>query len=430
MADLTNHFNKVNELLNDWDGVGLSHELSMTELITSILNSINHNSHSGMSNQKKQQIQAKVNQIKKIDLVVKRQQDIDTLCANKIQHNYNEIVAYRLRSISSLLDSKYYDAFRYLIEAINSFVKVFELWSQNILWRLSLDLRLMAELAALNVGSTNDSSNSNNNTIDYFEEASRTLLSKCFQAANADRTANLAESKKNAALGVVNQLFQIYFKINNLKLCKNLIKTMESPGFPALESYPLNQVITYRFFNGRLSVFNGQYKKAQEELLYAFNKCPNDSIKNKRLILLFLVPMQLEQCKFPKKSLLEKYKLTQFIDIVQSIKSGNIKQFNECLATHQNFFISKGIYLILEKLKIIVYRNLFKKVHLITTGQRIPIGNFVSALKWMENDAIDIDETECILSNLIYNGYLKGYISHKVALVVSPTNPFPKLPLN
>lgn len=140
--------------------------------------------------------------------------------------------------------------------------------------------------------------------------------------------------------------------------------------------------------------------------------------------------MQLEQCKFPKKSLLEKFKLTQFIDIVQSIKSGNIKQFNECLSTHQNFFISKGIYLILEKLKIIVYRNLFKKVHLITTGQRIPIGNFVSALKWMENDAIDIDETECILSNLIYNGYLKGYISHKVALVVSPTNPFPKLPLN
>lgn len=39
---------------------------------------------------------------------------------------------------------------------------------------------------------------------------------------------------------------------------------------------------------------------------------------------------------------------------------------------------------------------------------------------------IDLDEVECILANLIYRGYVKGYISHtNRVLVLSKQNPFP-----
>jgi DNA-binding TFAR19-related protein (PDSD5 family) len=35
-------------------------------------------------------------------------------------------------------------------------------------------------------------------------------------------------------------------------------------------------------------------------------------------------------------------------------------------------------------------------------------------------------QVECVLANLIYNGHVKGYISHKQrVLVLSKTNPFP-----
>ena len=53
---------------------------------------------------------------------------------------------------------------------------------------------------------------------------------------------------------------------------------------------------------------------------------------------------------------------------VKSIKlpsvssEGNLLLLNEALAKHETFFIRCGIFLILEKLKIITYRNLFKKV--------------------------------------------------------------------
>lgn len=42
--------------------------------------------------------------------------------------------------------------------------------------------------------------------------------------------------------------------------------------------------------------------------------------------------------------------------------SGNLRLLNEALRTNESFFIKCGIYLILEKLKIITYRNLIKKV--------------------------------------------------------------------
>jgi len=41
---------------------------------------------------------------------------------------------------------------------------------------------------------------------------------------------------------------------------------------------------------------------------------------------------------------------------------------------------------------------------------------------------MEVDEIECVLANLIYKGYIKGYISHKHGkLVVSKENCFPAL---
>eukprot|EP01132_Coremiostelium_polycephalum_P009923 gene9923-12168_t len=432
MTEVYSHINQINDCINSENGTQLAQIISMSELLKSILYS--HPNYPSRAPTLSQQNQARCQALKKLDFQVRKITDIDNFVYskfhtgnNQLNQSYSELVSNRLQCISTLLDQNYTDSFKLYSEAVSSFLKIFELWSSPVLWKLCYDLRLLAWICNL-YSQQQQQQQESSKKLDYFEEASR-LLSKCFQSSISDRTANITESKRNSTMGVINQMFQIYFQINNLKLCKNLIKTIESQGFPPLESYPLPQLITYRFFNGRLSSFDGNYKKAQLDLLFAFNKCPNNYIKNKRLILLYLIPMQLAQCKFPKKQLLVKYNLPQFQGIVESIKSGNIKQFNQCMATYQNFFIAKGIYLILEKLKIIVYRNLFKKVHLITTGIRIPIGHFVAALRWMENDSVDIDEAECLLANLIYNGYLKGYISHKVGLVVSPTNPFPKLPL-
>ena len=42
--------------------------------------------------------------------------------------------------------------------------------------------------------------------------------------------------------------------------------------------------------------------------------------------------------------------------------------------------------------------------------------------------SMEKDEVECVLANLIFKGYIKGYLSHQHGkLVVSKGNPFPPL---
>lgn len=47
-------------------------------------------------------------------------------------------------------------------------------------------------------------------------------------------------------------------------------------------------------------------------------------------------------------------------------------------------------------------------------------------MQQLEQD-VDMDEVECILANLIYQGKIKGYISHeKKTLIISKADPFPR----
>jgi hypothetical protein len=257
------------------------------------------------------------------------------------------------------------------------------------------------------------------------EDAERSIKS-IFSLTFNDR-APLPQSKKWGALSIINNLFKIYFLLNNLRLCKNLIAYVKGPGFPELSKFPVAQYVTYNYFVGRLSMFHGDYKKAREELRIAFSKCTKRAFKNKRLILTYLIPCELLAGRLPTPELLRTYQLEEFSELVNAMRTGNLLAFNRALAGRQQFFIQKGIYLVLEKLKYLTYRNLFKKVYLIMKSSKLQIVQFRKALSWQGME-MDTDEIECILANLIFQGYIKGYISHKMGvLVVSPTNAFPSL---
>ncbi|GFS18982.1 PCI domain-containing protein 2-like [Elysia marginata] len=258
------------------------------------------------------------------------------------------------------------------------------------------------------------------------EKAAEQLMG-LFRVCASDNRAAIEDSKKWGMLNLVNQLFKIYFKINKLHLCKPLIRAIES--LPIKDKFSLSQLVTYRFYVGRKAMFDSDYKSAEEYLTFAFEKCHRDSHKNKRLILIYLIPVKMLLGSMPKSGLVRKYNLRQFLDVAQAVRSGNLLQLNEAMQKHEAFFIRCGIYLILEKLKIITYRNLFKKVYLIKDKNHlIDISSFTVALRMMGVEDIDDDETQCLLANLIFENKIKGYITHQhQKLVVSKQNPFPVL---
>jgi len=284
--------------------------------------------------------------------------------------------------------------------------------------------------------------------------------------------------KKLAALDIVNVSFKIYFRLNTLRLCKNLIRTVESRQFQSFESvrrrptlswlsslsdacglgtlrpsrstshalrrsffpfprpqFPTSQKVTYKFYEGRLAVFDENYEEAQEALTYALTHCHASAKKNIALILKYLIPVGLLLGRLPSGSLAREYGavLGPYLPIAESLRSGNVGAFYSVMQDQRNRLVKDGTYLLLEKLQASVYRRLLKQVYFVhaqaepAKAAQIPLVLYERALK-IAGVNLDMSEIECIIANLIVRKYVKGYISHKLkVLVVHKTQPFPGL---
>ncbi|XP_059062423.1 PCI domain-containing protein 2 homolog [Achroia grisella] len=334
----------------------------------------------------------------------------------------DEIIVAHLLCVKALFMHEYMEAYNYQSNCVTAVVKLLqsqkeENWSLPLMYTVCLDLRLVARKA--------DGSNSQSSHGKIMEKAAESLLA-CFRVCTADNRSSDFETKKLGMLNLVNQLFKIYFRINKLHLCKPLIRAIDSSPFK--DQFPLAQQITYRYFVGRKAMFDSDYRFADEYLSFAFQNCHRRSTKNKRLILTYLVPVKMLLGFTPSKYVLQKYDLMLFWDLVIAVKYGDLRGIDTIMEEHESFLIQAGIYLMVEKLKITAYRNLFRKVYLAENNHQIDIACFQAALQIMGQDDADADETQCIVANLIYDGKIKGYISYQhKKVVVSKQNPFPPL---
>lgn len=334
-----------------------------------------------------------------------------------------DIVVPHLKCLYCIYNKDYLEAYQHQSNMIQTLTKIIqsqkeENWCLPVMYAVCLDLRLLAQRA--------EKDRSSSETPGELLEKAAECLMGCFRICAADNRSSEEDTKRIAMLYLVNQLFKVYFRINKLHLCKPLIRAIESSAFK--DSFSLSQQITYRYFVGRKAMFDSDYKAADQYLTFAFENCHKLSKKNKRLILIYLIPVKILLGYIPSKLVLEKYDLLQFWELVQAVCQGNLRLLDQVIEKHETFFIRCGIYLIVEKLKIIAYRNLFRKVYLMINTHQIPVESLMLAMHFNGYTDVDLDETQCIVANLIYDGKIKGYISHQHRkVVVSKQNPFPAL---
>lgn len=199
------------------------------------------------------------------------------------------------------------------------------------------------------------------------QEALADALRKAFSHGNSHRERNPRLSKKVASLFVMNAAFKLYFKLNKLRLCSFLVNAAavalmkpDPRGVAPFDNYPVGQRVTYKYYVGRLAVFEDDFKLADEHLTYALRHCHKDHYHNRRLILQILVPVRLQRGRIPKASLLTRYRLEQFQPLCDALRTGDVRLFTTTMEAQRNFFIHTGVYLLLERLETLVYRTLFK----------------------------------------------------------------------
>jgi hypothetical protein len=137
----------------------------------------------------------------------------------------------------------------------------------------------------------------------------------------------------------------------------------------------------------------------------------------------------LQKGVIPSPKLLLKYRhLSIYNDLISAIKLGCLQKYDQISLKYQGVLIKWGTWLVFEQVRLLVVRQLFKKVWLfLDKPSRIPIKTLERGVSIsMGKDHIYIEDVCCLVVNLIAKGYMKGYISHeKQILVLSNKDPFP-----
>ncbi|KAG2220962.1 hypothetical protein INT45_006495 [Circinella minor] len=254
------------------------------------------------------------------------------------------------------------------------------------------------------------------------------LLSKVFNIMLADRSP-LQESKRLGIIHITNLAFKIYTKLDITNLCSTFINNLKTGGVELID-FPISQQVTHRYYLGRFSFYKQQLIVAENHFQFAFQHCPIHSWHNKRLILKFLIPTRIIMGKLPSMELLEKYNLKNpYAYLKQTIKRGDIRQFNIIMDQNYHFFTCTWSYLLLKaRCPILLWRSCLRRIQ--SEEDRIMSFKicFDGLLAAGEQNDLDFYDTENILVSLISQGYLRGYLHHQLQQVVlSKVNPFPPI---
>eukprot|EP01033_Poteriospumella_lacustris_P003612 gene3612-2604_t len=353
--------------------------------------------------------------------------DADQLVRSQPQLNdavFGPVIAGMVAASIAISNGDFEAAYRNVKNSFAAFVDFFSSkessnnWALPTLRVLSEDLKntaVMAEQATKDAGCLRDAVNE--------------LSSRAFTNIYRDRTAiTEPQSKRHGIFIIANTLFKLYFKMNTLQLCNKLIGNVESskPMMDNLHLFPAIDIATYKYYVGRLKSFEDKYDEAREALRLALQLTPLSEVHNRQRILACLVPIEMTFGILPTMVLAQRYGFHEYYYLGQAVRMGDLGTFNELLEANRVALIHHGVYLVLEHVRNIVYRNLLRRIFLLQDqNTRINLLDVQEAFVAVQQ-RISLEEVECVVANLIYQGHIKGYISHKLKiLVVSKDNAFP-----
>ncbi|KAJ7248413.1 hypothetical protein C8J57DRAFT_1672973 [Mycena rebaudengoi] len=268
-----------------------------------------------------------------------------------------------------------------------------------------------------------------NENSECMMEAAR-IVATAFSNCMTDRTSPPDQSRKWGAYYVAGLAMKCYFKVKWISSTKDLVKALEnSVDIPPLEEYPRAHQVTYRYYVGILSFLNEEFIKAEQELTLAFYNCCLGAHNNQRRILAYLIPLRILHGHLPSDELLHRFPVLQdiFAPFVTAIRRGDIAAFDRALAERETRLYELSLWFTLQRTRELCLRGLFRRVWVASgKGTRIPLTMFHCALRISGTD-VELEEAECLIANMVYKGFMRGYISHEKQMVVlASTNAFPR----
>lgn len=245
--------------------------------------------------------------------------------------------------------------------------------------------------------------------------------------------------KRRAHLALVCMLLRVYFRLNNIQGCTQVARTITNiygrrgSDEIDLREFPAALRVTFFYFLGRTELYNENVDLAAKRLGDALAATRRDAAAHKRSILRYLVPCKMLLGELPDPALLRAHGLeAQYGELRAAVAAGDAGRFRRALEEQQYPLVRAGLYLLVDKLQVAVYRRLIRKCAAVNRELRgadkahqLPLALLQGALA-QQGAGVDGDELECVVANLIAREAVKGYIAHKQkVLVVSKDAAFP-----
>ncbi|KRX55015.1 PCI domain-containing protein 2 -like protein [Trichinella sp. T9] len=274
----------------------------------------------------------------------------------------------------------------------------------------------------------------------HSEDAARAIM-ECYRSCSSDLRNTSETSKSLGLLNFTNCLFAIHIRTNRMNLLKPLIRAIDHCG-SLFDQFSLFDQIVYKYYTGQRALIEWNLEEADRCLSFAFEQCPQHCVAARRMILTYLIPTKMFLGYMPSKKLLEYYDFQPYVELSEAVKEGNLYKLRKTIELQLKFFAKKGIVCCIMKLDSLCHRIIVKRVAAILNTHKIPmeyirraflfsnknIDGIQTPVAGDEWDTLDLDEIECYLTNLIYDGKVKGYIAHMhQRLVISRDQPFPPL---
>ncbi|KIJ69749.1 hypothetical protein HYDPIDRAFT_142294 [Hydnomerulius pinastri MD-312] len=353
----------------------------------------------------------------------------DTLMAHYggcIDSPWDEIAVRYVMVTSHVARKRPGEAFNEQSQLISLFFRFF---TQNTGWTLPALFSMLRDLRDL-AFDADIHAKYNGQTSECMESAAG-VVAKAFSNCMTDRTSPVDQSRKWGTYYVVGLVMKCYFRVKRISLSKNILRALNAnPDLPPLAAFPRSHQVTYRYYLGMLSFLNEDYAKAEQELTLAFYHCHIQAQRNQERILTCLIPLRILRGHLPSRELMERFPSLNevFAPFITAIRTGDISAYDAALERWERRLVELNLWITLEKARELCIRGLFRRVWVATDrSTRIPVSMFHCSLRISGND-VSVDEAECFVANMIYKGYMRGYISHEKQMVVlASTNAFPRL---
>lgn len=247
-------------------------------------------------------------------------------------------------------------------------------------------------------------------------ESSANVIREAFKKCLSERSGNASGIDSNGKpegrrIGIyltANLCLKLFFHCKKLRSAEQIFGNIYQQS-PPLGLFPASQRVTFLYYLGRYQFANNHFHRAQLALQAAYDQCHRQCLKQRRLILVYLITSNIILGRFPSSQLLRRPEARgldeKFRPICQCIVKGDLATFRTFLDMkndHAEWYLSKRILLQLSnRCEVLVWRSLARRTFLLSgtqgnaTNKRAPtldLQDMLTLATFLERRALGLEK--------------------------------------